>query len=234
MIRCSDYVAHYNTDAEQFDYFVNEEPTDAAYERLFRKFIIRLAGRQSMVVDIGSGSGWTSAIPHESIVFVDLSPKNLSALKSQSSDPVMGDAHKLPFKDGSVGFLVASEIVEHLNNPAGAASEIWRVLKPGGKAIVSTPYKEKIRYSLCVHCNRMTPWNAHLHSFNVRKLVSLFPETAVKRPYVFGSKALTLTRAVRLFGKMPLWLWRMFDYPLIRLLDKAHHVILFIEKSPPT
>ncbi len=233
MIRCSDYVAHYDLDAEQFDYFVNEDPTDAAYEHLFRKYIVGKAGKHSAVVDIGSGSGWTAAIPHENIVFVDLSMKNLSALKSRPSEPVLADAHRLPFRDGSVEFLVASEIVEHLNDPATAASEIWRVLKPGGKAIVSTPYKEKIRYALCVHCNRITPWNAHLHSFDIQKLTSLFPDEAVKRPYVFGSKILTLTRMVRIFRKLPLWLWRAIDYPLVKLIDKAHHVVLVVEKTPP-
>lgn len=232
MIRCSNYADHYRLDAEQFDYFTNQDPTDAAYEILFRKFIIKLAGTPRIIVDIGSGSGWTSAMPHEQIFFVDLSKKNLAALKSESSGGVMADAHHLPFKDKSLGFLIASEIIEHLNEPEVAAKEIWRVLKPGGKAIVSTPYKERIRYTLCIHCNRVTPWNAHLHSFDGEKLLSYFPGTARMRSYIFGSKLLSIVRAPRIFRHLPLWFWRALDRLLIRLIDKAQHIVVVIEKDP--
>lgn len=232
MIRCSNYTEHYRLDAEQFDYFTNQDPTDAAYETLFRKFIIKLAGKHRTVVDIGSGSGWTTAISHEQIFFVDLSRKNLAALKSESAGAVMADAHHLPFKDQSLELLTASEIIEHLNEPEVAAREIWRVLKPGGKAIVSTPYKEKIRYTLCIHCNQVTPWNAHLHSFDRERLFSYFPEAKRMNAYRFGSKILSLVRAPRIFRYMPLWVWRAFDCSLIRLVDKAQHVVVVIEKEP--
>lgn len=230
MNRCSDYVDHYRTDAEQFDYFAPQNSTNAAYEKLFRKFILRFAGSQDTVVDIGSGSGWTSSIPHRHILFVDLSIKNLRSLKGVSSAPVLSDAHHLPFKDESQQFIIASEIIEHLNDPGVAAKEIWRVLKPGGKAIVTTPYKERIRYALCIHCNQPTPMNAHLHSFDSETLLSFFPENARRKAHRFGSRILVLARGPMLFRMLPLWLWRVFDRPLIALTDKAQHVVIVIEK----
>lgn len=230
MNRCENYIEHYRTDAEEFDYFTNQDPTDKAYEKLFRKFLLTLAGTPHTVLDIGSGSGWTSFIPHHKILFVDLSNKNLRVLKSDASIPVLADAHALPFKDESQEFVVASEIIEHLNDPGTAAREIWRVLKPGGRALVSTPYKERLRYTLCIHCNKVTPWNAHLHSFDNESLSSFFPEGSRKSVYVFGSKVLVLARTPKLFGNLPLWLWRVFDRTLIRLTDKAQHLVLLIEK----
>lgn len=230
MNSCSDYIDHYRKDAERFDYFAGQNSTNAAYEKLFRKFILRFAGSHDTVVDIGSGGGWASSIPHERIFFIDLSMKNLSSLKSGSSGPVMADAHILPFKDESVELLIASEIVEHLNDPELAAKEMWRVLKPGGRIIVSTPYKERIRYTLCIHCNEPTPWNAHLHSFDREKLFSFFPKNAHRRAYRFGSKILVVARAPRIFGRLPLWLWRFFDRPIVGLTDKAQHVVAVIEK----
>lgn len=230
MNRCDDYIDHYRVDAEEFDYFDNQDPTDAAYEKIFRKFIVSLSGSHATVVDIGSGSGWTGMIPHERVVFVDLSEKNLAALKSTESAPVLADANVLPFADNSLEFVIASEIIEHLNDPAAAAAEIWRVLKPGGKAVVSTPYKERLRYTLCIHCNRRTPWNSHLHSFDRDKLLSLFPGNARKGSYVFGSKILILSRAPRFLRRFPLWVWRIFDRLLIAATDKAQHIIMVIEK----
>ncbi len=230
MNHCTDYIDHYRVDAETFDYFNNQDPTDAAYEKIFRKFILTLCGKPGTVVDVGSGSGWTSVIPHEQIVFVDLSQKNLSALKSDKAAGVLADAHRLPFADESLEFVIASEIVEHLNDPVAAAREIWRVLKPGGKAVVSTPYKERIRYTLCIHCNQPTPWNAHLHSFDRDKLLALFPEDARGRSFVFGSKILILSRAPRVLRKFPLWVWRILDRALIAVTDKAQHIVTVIEK----
>lgn len=230
MNRCSDYIGHYRADAEHFDYFTNENPTGRAYEKLLRRFILALAGKAHTVLDIGSGSGWAASVPHDNIFFVDLSPKNLAALRAESTGSVMADAHRLPFRDESVELVIASEVMEHLNDPASAAGEIWRMLKPGGRAVVSTPYKEKIRYTLCIHCNQPTPWNAHLHSFDENILLSYFPAAARKKSYIFGSKILAVARAPRVFRDLPLPLWRVFDLLLIALVRKAQHVVVVIEK----
>ncbi|MFZ1082579.1 MAG: methyltransferase domain-containing protein [Candidatus Kryptoniota bacterium] len=226
---CTDYIDHYRIDAEEFDYFNNPSATERAYEKLFRKFISKLAGKQKNIVDIGSGGGWTFQIPHEQMFFVDLSAKNLDALKSASSVPILADAHCLPFKTGSLDFVIASEILEHLNHPEDAAAEIHRVLKRGGKSIISTPYKEKIRYALCIHCNRVTPMNAHLRSFDRKSLLSLFPSEK-KNSYLFGSNILAILRVAKLFNKLPLWIWRLIDNPLIKLTDKAQHIVVVLEK----
>jgi len=49
---------------------------------------------------------------------------------------VVADAHYLPFRDESFGFVYASAVFEHLHSPWTAAGEIWRVLKPGGYVVV--------------------------------------------------------------------------------------------------
>lgn len=229
MSHCTDYVSHYKADAELFDYFNNPDESNRAYEILFRKFVGRLAGKPTKLLDVGSGSGWTRRVPHDQIFFVDLSQKNLLTLKPNSSGAVLADACYLPFKTESVKLLIATEIMEHLNTPESAAREFLRVLEAGGKAIVSTPYKEKIRYALCIHCNRITPMNAHLHSFDKNTLLSLFPGVK-KKCHLFGSKLLFVLRAPKLFRRLPLFAWRLIDFPLIRLSDKAQHMIVVLEK----
>jgi len=228
--RCTDYVGHYKVDAEQFNYFDNLDKTERAYEILFRKFIRRLSGKPKRVLDIGSGSGWTRELAHEQLFFVDLSQRNLSTLKPGSSGAVLADACCLPFKTASMNLVIASEIMEHLNSPDDAAKEILRVIEKGGRAIVSTPYKEKLRYTLCIHCNQVTPMNAHLHSFDKETLSSFFPDVK-KRYFLFGSKILILLRVPRLLYNLPRFIWRFIDYPLIKLVDKAQHIIVVLEKQ---
>jgi len=49
-------------------------------------------------------------------------------------------SHALPYDDGTFDVLNFSEALEHLNfNPLPVIREFWRVLKPGGVAIITTP-----------------------------------------------------------------------------------------------
>ena len=53
---------------------------------------------------------------------------------------IVTDANKpLPFKDASFDLIWCSEVIEHLHQPKQAISEFRRILKPGGKMILTTP-----------------------------------------------------------------------------------------------
>jgi SAM-dependent methyltransferase len=52
---------------------------------------------------------------------------------------VRGDALRLPFADGTFDRIIASEVLEHLTDDAGALAELTRVLKPGGTIAVTVP-----------------------------------------------------------------------------------------------
>ncbi|RBY88019.1 SAM-dependent methyltransferase [Blastococcus sp. TBT05-19] len=52
---------------------------------------------------------------------------------------VRGDLLHLPFPDASVDRVMASEVLEHIPDDATAMREIFRVLKPGGRAVVTVP-----------------------------------------------------------------------------------------------
>jgi SAM-dependent methyltransferase len=46
---------------------------------------------------------------------------------------------QLPFRQGAFDAVVASDVLEHIEDDRAAASEIARVLRPGGAAIISVP-----------------------------------------------------------------------------------------------
>lgn len=53
---------------------------------------------------------------------------------------VVADAHELPYADNSVSAVHSEAVFEHLANPEKAAAEVARVLKPGGRAFICTPF----------------------------------------------------------------------------------------------
>ncbi|HAU07826.1 MAG: hypothetical protein A2568_03515 [Candidatus Yanofskybacteria bacterium RIFOXYD1_FULL_44_17] len=53
---------------------------------------------------------------------------------------VVADAHDLPFEDGKFDIILCTEVLEHLHSPHVAISEMKRVLKVGGKLILTTRF----------------------------------------------------------------------------------------------
>ena len=53
---------------------------------------------------------------------------------------VRGDAHMLPLREGAVDSVLCTEVLEHLVQPARGADEMRRVLKPGGRLLLTTRF----------------------------------------------------------------------------------------------
>ena len=49
------------------------------------------------------------------------------------------DVTKLPFQDGSFDRIIASEVLEHIDDDVGALTELTRVLRPGGTMAATVP-----------------------------------------------------------------------------------------------
>ncbi len=56
-----------------------------------------------------------------------------------SQPTLIGDAERIPLADSSVDVVISTQVLEHLPNPALALSEALRVLRPGGRLILSVP-----------------------------------------------------------------------------------------------
>jgi SAM-dependent methyltransferase len=54
-------------------------------------------------------------------------------------EAVQGDARSLPFEDASFDRVIASEVLEHVEEDRLAMSELFRVLRPGGALAVTVP-----------------------------------------------------------------------------------------------
>ena len=102
----------------------------------------------AIVLDVGSGG---NPYPRSDVLLDRLGGAEHRSGVAMKIDrlAIMGDATKLPFKDKSFDFVIASHILEHMPNPDIFLSELQRVGKAG---YIETPN---------FLCERLMPSNAH-------------------------------------------------------------------------
>ena len=93
-------------------------------------------GSPARVLDVGSADGpsvtWMRGDHHH--VSVDLDPRGLAPGRG-----VQASALTLPFRDASFDVVAAFDVVEHCDPEAQALAELARVLRPGGRMLLSVP-----------------------------------------------------------------------------------------------
>jgi SAM-dependent methyltransferase len=120
----------------------------------------KVAGLSSLrVLDVGCGAAPYRALYGPAaltVVFTDFSQAPTRATRSLRPY-VASDAQRLPFLDKTFDLVLATEVLEHLPNPEAAAREITRVLRPGGRAIVTVPFLYPL-HEIPSDFYRFTPW----------------------------------------------------------------------------
>lgn len=72
--------------------------------------------------------------------------KNLNYTTTDLNSPiadVKADICNLPFEEHSFDFIICNHVLEHIADDTRAMEELYRVLAPGGIAIVQVPYDRK-------------------------------------------------------------------------------------------
>lgn len=115
----------------------------ARYEFTIQNFI---SDSQSVILEIGSIPChllyMLKQLGHQ-VKAVDLAPERLSEFIEKNGLDVKKvdiEQEQLPFQNDSFDLILFAEVLEHLRiNPLFCLKEIYRVLKPNGRIILSTP-----------------------------------------------------------------------------------------------
>ncbi len=124
-------------------------------------------GHGVRLLDVGCGMGrhaFEALRRGAEVVAADLDERSLAAVDEMagamwvagevppggSFQVVRADALHLPFADASFDRVVASETLEHIAEDSVAMAEIDRVLRPGGRAVVTVPrwWPERVCWAL--------------------------------------------------------------------------------------
>ncbi len=108
-------------------------------------------------------------------------------------------SHTFPFEDESMDLSICQEGIEHVGNQNFVFNEFSRILKPGGKLILTTPNYSKIKSRLSYLLTESESFNRIMPPNEVE---SIWLNTSEDDRLYFGHVFLTGITRLRLFGKL--------------------------------
>lgn len=118
---------------------------------IYRAILSRVdaLGLNGRALDFGAGTGRLAEALSKRGAFSEVHAVDIidyGTPKSVDIRWVFADLNeRLPVPDATYDLIVAAEVIEHLENPRFLAREWYRMLRPGGALVISTPNNESWR-----------------------------------------------------------------------------------------
>lgn len=126
-------------------YAKNTQKNMAAYHRSAEQ-VAEMASAGSTILELAPGPGYLSIelarLGNYHIVGLDISATFVEIAQAKAREAGVtidfrqGNASHMPLTDASFDFLVCSAAFKNFSEPLQALDEMFRVLKPGGKALI--------------------------------------------------------------------------------------------------
>jgi len=139
--------------------FFTEEVREKAY-------MIADVKAGNLAADIGAGTGFiTEGLLHKglSVIAVDRSEEMLEQMRlkfnSNRLELMIGEAEKLPINNNVVDYAMANMYLHHVEEPLIAIKEMARILKPGGKLVLTDLDEHQYDFLKSEHHDRWMGFN---------------------------------------------------------------------------
>jgi 2-polyprenyl-3-methyl-5-hydroxy-6-metoxy-1,4-benzoquinol methylase len=204
----------------EYDYRGNEHEVSHGY---LYPVIIKLVGKippGSIVLDLGCGNGsFLSMFKQQGWQRhgTDFSVSGISLAKQHYPDInfFVADAQscvpEIMQQCGPVDLILSTEVIEHLYDPRGFLATAFKVLKPGGTLVITTPYHGYIKNIMLAVVGKLdghftVTWDhGHIKFWSRKTLTFVLEEAGFKIekfegsgrfPYLWKSMVITARRPI--------------------------------------
>jgi ubiquinone/menaquinone biosynthesis C-methylase UbiE len=133
----------YEAMADRFDAVMNMYDLEKRVSVVFDEYLGDEDLRTKRVLDAGCGTGWFAQRAYlrgARVTAMDVGDGLLARVQQKAPvDTAVGDIMRMPFDDASFDYVVCSEVIEHVTDRQAAIGELYRVLRPGGVLVLTTP-----------------------------------------------------------------------------------------------
>lgn len=132
-----------------------------------------------LLLDAGGGTGRVAAAlrPHAREVLVaDASFGMLRQARRKGLASIVAPAEQLPFADATFERIIMIDTLHHVAHQAETVSELWRVLRPGGRLVIEEPDVRTWLVKLLALAEKLALMRSHFLSPPV--IAALFPTEA--------------------------------------------------------
>jgi ubiquinone/menaquinone biosynthesis C-methylase UbiE len=152
------------------------------HKKRFEQLMARFPQGTYSVLDIACGPASLFYVLRKknkkcSLTGIDIAPEQIAYAKKIVKDAtfLVSDIGKLPFPDNSFDYVTSTELIEHLTKKSEKKmlSEVRRVLKPGGRFIITTPNYHSIWPAFEWMWNRISPVSYEDQHINKKNIDSL-------------------------------------------------------------
>ena len=139
--------------------YILKSPHRNLLEKKLKNLAPQLKGK---ILDAGSKNRPYDCLLNGEVIAIDLKPSKKNVQK--------GDITNLKFGDNIFDGVLSTEVLEYIKEPQKAVSEIHRVLKKEGIALVSTPFMYKVHQDLSRYTKEYL-----VNLFSKFQVVEIFP-----------------------------------------------------------
>jgi ubiquinone/menaquinone biosynthesis C-methylase UbiE len=105
---------------------------------------LRDVAAPAAILDVGCGDGTAAGLaaqhnPGHRMIGLDWAASSLRQARQLGLTAVQAGIDGLPVASRAIDVVIMSELIEHLVDTDAALEEVYRVLKPGGSLLLSTP-----------------------------------------------------------------------------------------------
>lgn len=125
--------------------------------RYLRRLLVHTLGETrsgSLLLDSGCGIGLALAVGRElgwAPVGVERAPAAIALARSRVPPVIQASVDRLPLKPGTVDAVMLLDVLAHVEAPAVVLQECSRVLAPGGRILIKTPFRPRWLYRICLY-----------------------------------------------------------------------------------